>query len=120
MTKPILYVPGHPGITPSWTSSAKSGVGTAASSQSRVWFTISQGIVNEVYYPRIDQANTRDLGFLVTDSSSFFSEEKLDTINHILPLAQGVPGYRLTNTCKKERYRVVKTVVTDPKLDVLL
>lgn len=120
MTKPILYAPGHPGITPSWTSSAKSGVGTAASSQSRVWFTISHGIVNEVYYPRIDQANTRDLGFLVADGSSFFSEEKRDTINRILPLAQGVPGYRLTNTCKKERYRVVKTVVTDPRLDVLL
>ncbi|MEX2739097.1 MAG: glucan 1,4-alpha-glucosidase, partial [Candidatus Wukongarchaeota archaeon] len=120
MTKPILYAPGHPGISPSWTSSAKSGVGTAASSQSRVWFTISQGIVNEVYYPRIDQANTRDLGFLVTDGSSFFSEEKRDTKQHILPLAQGVPGYRLTNTCKKERYRVVKTVVTDPHLNVLL
>jgi len=120
MTKPILYAPGHPGISPSWTSSAKSGVGTAASSRSRVWFTISQGIVNEVYYPRIDQANTRDLGFLVTDGSSFFSEEKRDTKQHILPLAQGVPGYRLTNTCKKERYRVVKTVVTDPHLNVLL
>ena len=35
--------------------------------QSRVWFTLSHGILNEIYYPRIDQACTRDFGFIVTD-----------------------------------------------------
>ena len=112
--------PGAPGIPPRWTSSAKSGVGTAASEQSRVWFTLSHGIVNEVYYPTIDQANTRDLGFLVADGSSFFSEEKRHTTSEISPLAQGVPAYRLTNTCNQGRYRIVKTIVTDPQRDVLL
>jgi glucoamylase len=45
--------PGGPGIEPRWTSSAKSGVGTALSVGSRVWFALSHGIVNEVYVPRI-------------------------------------------------------------------
>jgi glucoamylase len=112
--------PGWPGIPPRWTSSAKSGVGTAAGTDSRVWFTLSHGIVNEVYYPRLDQANTRDLGLLVADGADFFSEEKRHTIQEVLPLAQGVPGYRLTNTCAQGRYRIVKTVLTDPRLDVLL
>ena len=83
--------PGWPGIAPRWTSSAKEGVGTSASYQSRVWFTISHGILNEVYYPRIDQANTRDMGFLVADGDQFFSEEKRDTNRRISPLEQGVP-----------------------------
>jgi len=48
--------PGWPGIPARWTSSAKSGVGTALTARSRVWFTLSHGILNEVYYPRIDQA----------------------------------------------------------------
>ena len=56
--------PGGPGIEPHWTSSAKSGVGTAFDGRSLVWFTVSHGIVDEVYYPRVDQANTRDLGLL--------------------------------------------------------
>jgi glucoamylase len=112
--------PGWPGIAPRWTSSAKSGVGTSATNESRVWFTLSHGIVNEVYYPRLDQANTRDLGLLIADGSGFFSEEKRHTIQEVLPLAQGVPGYRLTNTCARGRYRVVKTVLTDPRSDVLL
>src|ERR1700722_7027833 len=71
--------PGWPGIPARWTSSAKSGVGTAPTARSRVWFTRSHGILNEIYYPRIDQACTRDFGLIVTDGHSFFSEEKRDT-----------------------------------------
>ena len=100
--------PGHPGIPPRWTSSAKSGVGTAVDAQSRVWFTLSHGIVNEVYFPRLDQANTRDLGLIVTDRRTFFSEEKRAARSRVAPLAQGVPGYRVTNECVSGRYRIVK------------
>jgi glucoamylase len=112
--------PGWPGGMPHWTSSAKNGVGTAIGSQSRVWFTLSHGIVNEVYYPNIDQANIRDLGFLVTDGNGFFSEEKRDTQHEILPLSQGVPGYYLTNSCNVGRYQLSKTIVTDPERNVIL
>jgi len=112
--------PGRPGIPPRWTSSAKEGIGTSASYQSRVWFTISHGIINEVYYPRIDQANTRDMELLVADGDRYFSEEKRDTLRKISPLEQGVPGYKLVNSCKKGRFRMTKIVITDPERDVLL
>jgi glucoamylase len=55
----VAYPPGHPGIPPTWASSAKNGVGTAIARESRIWFTITQGIVSELYYPELDQANTR-------------------------------------------------------------
>jgi hypothetical protein len=42
---------GHPGIPPRWTRSSKEGVGTPYSTASRVWFTLSHGILNEVYFP---------------------------------------------------------------------
>ncbi len=90
---------GGPGTEPRWTSSAKSGVGTALDSRSRIWFTISHGIVDEVYYPRVDQANTRDFGLLVTGASGFFAEEKRDTTSTVHLLGPGVPGYRLVNRC---------------------
>ncbi|MBI1763857.1 MAG: glucan 1,4-alpha-glucosidase [Acidobacteria bacterium] len=115
-----LIAPGAPGIAPRWASSAKSGVGTAIREESRVWFTVSHGIVNEVYYPRLDQANTRDLGFIVTAGATFFSEEKRHASSQIEPLAQGVPGYCLTNTCLEGRYRLNKTIITDPQRDALL
>src|SRR5260370_626285 len=72
---PACDAPGWPGIEPRWTSSAKSGVGTALTAMSRTWFTLSHGILNEIYYQRPDLACTRDLGLIVTDDDGFFSEE---------------------------------------------
>lgn len=112
--------PGHPGITPRWTSSAKSGVGTALTPTSRVWFTLSHGIFNEIYYPRVDQACTRDMGLIVTDGRDFFSEEKRHTRHQVAYLAHGVPGYRLVNTCEQGRYRIEKEILADPWRDVVL
>jgi glucoamylase len=116
----MINAPGQPGIPPRWTSSAKSGVGTALSPISRVWFTLSHGILNEIYYSRIDQACIRDLGLIVTDGQTYFSEEKRDTLTKVVYLAEGVPAYRLVNTCKEERYRIEKEVLADPQRDAIL
>lgn len=116
----VRYAPGWPGIVPRWTSSAKQGVGTAIEAASRVWFTISHGILNEVYYPRVDQACIRDLGLIVTDGVSFFSEERRDTSSRVEWLSPGVPGFVLTNTCRRGRYRITKHVLADPRRDVVL
>jgi glucoamylase len=116
----VVWPPGHPGIPPTWASSAKNGVGTSIARASRIWFTISEGIVNELYYPELDQANIKDLQFLVSDGRNFFSEEKLQTKHEILSIEQGVPAYKLTNTCIDERFRITKTVLTDPHRNVLL
>jgi glucoamylase len=117
---PTPSPPGWPGIEPRWTSSAKNGIGTAIQRESRVWFTLSHGILNEVYYPRLDQACLRDLGLIVTDGQDFFSEEKRDATNETRWLAPGVPAFQLVNTCRHGRYRIEKTVVSDPTSDVVL
>lgn len=114
------YAPGWPGITPRWTSSAKSGVGRAFGRESRLWFTLSHGIINEIYYPRVDEACTRDIGLIVTDGRDFVSEEKRHTTNVVSCLAGGVPAYRLVNTCQQGRYRIEKEIVADPQRAVLL
>jgi glucoamylase len=111
---------GGPGIEPRWTSSAKSGVGTALDGRSHVWFTVSHGIIDEIYYPRVDQANTRDFGFLVSGPGGFFSEEKRDTASTVHLLGPGVPGYRLVNRCLHDRYEIEKTIITDPERSVVV
>jgi glucoamylase len=117
---PDTFAPGWPGIPARWTSSAKSGLGTAVSRDSRVWFTLSHGILNEIYYPRIDHACTRDLGFIVTDGQSYFSEEKRDACSETSQVAPGIPAYRIRNTAVDGRYRIEKEVLTDPWRDVVL
>jgi glucoamylase len=114
------FAPGWPGIPPRWTSSAKSGVGTALNQHSKVWFTISHGILNEIYFPRVDQACTRDLGFVVTNGRDFFSEEKRSCSFENVPIDPGIPGYILRNTCHSGRYRIHKEILTDPYRNVVL
>jgi glucoamylase len=116
----VTDAPGCPGIPPRWTSSAKSGVGTALSPVSRVWFTLSHGILDEIYYPRVDQACTRDFGFIVTDGHGFFAEEKRDCVCEIAALEDGVPAFKLTNTHAGGRFRITKHIFSNPRTDVVL
>ena len=114
------FAPNWPGIPPRWTSSAKQGIGTALNLHSRVWFTLSHGILNEIYFPRVDQACTRDLGLIVTDGSQYFSEEKRHCTFQNLPIEPGIPVYRLTNTETGGRYRIEKEIFSDPYRNVVL
>lgn len=111
---------GWPGIEARWTTSAKSGVGTSLNSTSKVWYSISHGILNEIYYPQVDQACTRDVSLIVTDGKDFFSEEHKDTTHHIKSLGKGIPGYYITNSCKHHHYRIEKEIISDPLRDTLL
>lgn len=119
MRRCSVVPPGAPGISPRWTSSAKSAVGTAANANSRVWFTISHGILNEIYAPRLDKACIRDFGLIVT-ADGYFSEEKRDTFQTGEMLEDGVPAYRLVHTARDGRYRITKTIFSDPDRDVVL
>lgn len=114
------YAPGWPGIPPRWTSSAKTGVGTALNHASRVWFTLSHGILNEIYFPRVDMACTRDLGLLVTNGRDYFSEEKRHCKFEVTPAEPGVPAFLLTNVELNGRYRIEKEIFADPHRNVVL
>lgn len=110
---------GGPGIEPRWTRSDKEGVGTAYSALSRVWFTVSKGVLNEVYYPTIDLPQIRDLQFLVTDGETFFRGERQMENTHEC-LAPNALGFRITNHDPKGRYRIVKEVISDPHQSCVL
>jgi len=120
MSNPERFAPGWPGIPPRWTSSTKTGVGTALNQHSRVWFTLSHGILNEIYFPRVDMACTRDLGLIVTDGKDFFSEEKRHCTSVSSAAVPGTPVYKLTNTDMRGRYRIEKEILTDPYRNVVL
>jgi glucoamylase len=109
--------PGAPGIAPTWCSSAKEMVGCALG-PSRLWFTVGGGIVNEVYYPRVDIPQIRDLGFLVADDKGFWVEVKRLERHDISLAAPGVPAVTIVHA--HERFTLRLRVTPDPRRDVLL
>jgi glucoamylase len=86
---------------------------------SRIWFTLSHGILNEIYYQRPDLACTRDLGLIVIHDNVFFSEEKRHAEHQIKSMAAGIPAYELVNT-HAGHYRITKCIISDPYRDVVL
>ena len=120
MSRAPRTAPGWPGIEPRWTSSAKSAVGTALGDGSRVWFTASHGILNEVYYPEVDTACLRDAGLLITAANGFFSEEKRDCDYAVEWIEPGVPAFRMVNSCRAGRYVIEKRICSSPEYDVVL
>ena len=111
---------GAPGLEPRWTSSVKDAVGTAYAASSRVWFTCSHGILNEIYHPTIDRAQVRDMEFLITDGETFAHEEKRDlltTFEYIHPEALGV---RYVNRDPEGRYQLTREIIADPHHSVVL
>lgn len=120
MTEGTRPAPGWPGIEARWTTSAKSAVGTALGDGSRVWFTASHGILNEIYFPEVDTACTRDVGILVSSADGFFSEEKRDCAHVVEWVWPGVPAFRLRNSCNSGRYEIEKRVCASDGFDVVL
>ncbi len=112
-----MDAPGQPGILPTWTSSDKDGVSTALGT-SRIWITIGHGILNEVYWPHIDNPQIRDLGFIVADGQGFWSEVKRIHDYELLTPAPGVPAY--TAIHRHERYTLTLDFCPDSASDVVL
>ena len=53
--------PGAPGRDAQWPSAGKEAVGTSNTLESKVWFTLRGGVMDEVYYPTVDVANSQRL-----------------------------------------------------------
>jgi glucoamylase len=113
----LLYEPsatGAPGIEPRWTRSSKDVVGTAYSSVSKVWFTTSAGVMNEIYFPTIDQPQVRDFQFLISDGETFFHEERRNLKATTEYISDSGLGVRIESESPCGRYRIVKEIVSDP------
>src|ERR1700730_6769769 len=112
----IERAPGGPGTAPTWTSSAKDMVGCALG-PSRLWFTLGFGIVNEVYYPRVDIPQIRDLGFIIADGEGFWAEVKRVADYRIRLLAPGVPAVEVVH--QHQRYSLRLRIAPDARCDRL-
>jgi len=111
------HAPGGAGLPPTWCSSAKEMVGCSVG-RARLWFTVGGGILNEVYWPRIDIPQIRDLGFIVADGHGFWVEVKRLWQHTVELIAPGVPAVRIVH--RHARFELALQIVSALERDVLL
>lgn len=111
---------GRPGLEPRWTSSAKDAVSTAYAASSKIWFTVSHGILNEIYSPTIDRPQIRDMQFLISDGETFFHEERRDLLHQFEYIEHDTLAIRVRNSDPAGRYSLVREMIADPHYPVML
>ena len=113
--------PGAPGKDANWASAGKQGVGTSASLESKVWFTLQGGALTEVYYPDVTVANVHLLQFVVVNPKTRKVETERDDANHqIKVLRPDSLTFQQINTAKSGEWTLTKIYATDIERDSIL
>jgi glucoamylase len=113
--------PGAPGKDAHWPSAAKQGFGTANTIRSKVWFTLADGVMTEVYFPTIDVPNSQMLQLVVVTAAGKVETESEDTTHsvQVLDNARSL-SFRQENKARSGAYLITKTYAVDPQRNSLL
>ncbi len=115
------FAPGAPGKDAQWASAGKQGVGTSASLESKVWFTLQGGALTEVYYPNVAVGNVHLLQFVVVNPKTRKVETERDDATHeIKVLRPDSLTFQQINTARSQEWKITKTYATDVERDSVL
>ena len=107
--------PGWPGALSHFDLARKDCLGTARNTTSKVWYTVANGVLSDVYYPTVDNTNVETLQYVVTDGSTFTDLQTRDMTYTVEAIPEtGGMACRVTATAKSGKYRIETEYLTDP------
>src|SRR5215217_708154 len=117
----VESAPGAPGALSHFDLARKDCLGTARNTGSKVWYTVANGVLSDVYYPTVDNTNVETLQYVVTDGSTFTDLQTRDMTYTVEPLHEpGEMACRVTATGPNGRYRIRTDYITDPARNTVL
>jgi glucan 1,4-alpha-glucosidase len=111
--------PGAPGAPSYFDLARKDCVGTAAGTGSKVWYTVADGVLSDVYEPTIDNTNVSTLQYVVTDGSTFTDLQTRDMTYTVAADPTGM-SCTVTSTDARHGFRLITTYITNPASDTVL
>src|ERR1044071_2002388 len=105
MTRIVLLIllSCHAVMAQHWATAAKNGFGTSNTLASKVWFTLADGVMTEVFYPTVDMPSVRTLQFQVRMGTKI--ENEVDDTEHRLELPNANSlTFRQVNRAKSGAY----------------
>jgi glucoamylase len=111
--------PGEPGSTPYWNEDGQvQGFADSLGSDSKVWYTLGDGELENAFYPETDTPDTYGLQYAVTNGSSFTDLETTGT-THSISLADSTSlVWQQVSTASD--FTITKTYIADPSRSVIL
>src|SRR5579859_284656 len=111
--------PGAPGAQSYFDLARKDCVGTATGRRSKVWYTVADGVLSDVYEPTIDNTDVSTLQYIVTDGSTFTDLQTRDMTYTVSADPTGM-ACTVTAADAAHGYQLTTTYVTDPARDTVL
>jgi glucoamylase len=108
-----------PGASSYFDLARKDCLGTAENTTSKVWYTVADGVLSDVYEPTIDNTNVETLQYVVTDGSTFTDLQTRDMTYTVQADPTGMEC-TITSTDAKHGFELVTTYITDPQRDTVL
>ncbi|MDQ2757388.1 MAG: glycoside hydrolase family 15 protein [Actinomycetota bacterium] len=111
---------GAPGTMSHYGLARKDCLGTAANRTSKVWYTVANGVLSDVYAPTVDNTNVETMQLVVTDGSTFTDLQTRDTTYTVRTTDRSGMACEVTSRAKSGRYTLVTDYVTDPVRDAVV
>jgi glucan 1,4-alpha-glucosidase len=109
-----------PGTLSHFDLARKDCLGTANNTSSKVWFTVANGVLSDVYYPTVDNTNVETLQFIVTDGLTFTDLQARDMTYTVTAPDSRSLVCRVTSTAKSGRYQITTDYLTDSSRNAVL
>jgi len=113
---PAAPATGEPGAVSHFDLARKDCLGTARTRDSKIWYTVANGVLSDVYAPTIDTTNVETMQYVVTDGSTFTDLQSRDTTYTVSTDDTGMVC-TVRSMAKSGQYRLTTTYVTDPARD---
>ena len=112
--------PGAPGANATWDESQVTGFADSLGAASKVWYTLGNGELENVFYPETDTPDTFGLQYVVTNGSSFASTETTGTSHTIMLADPNALVWQQVNKATNGDFTITKTYIADPSRSVVL
>ena len=113
-----MEAPGGPGAPPMWGPGRKMAFGAAPGPRSKVWYTLADGSLSEVFFPTLDRVALHELRFFASAPGAPPVDDASDGQHSITWLSPGVPAFTVEST--HHEYRLTKEFVSDSEENAMI
>ena len=110
---------GAPGAASYYDEARKDCVGTAANTSSKVWYTVADGTLSDVYAPTIDNTDVKSLDPIVT-GPGFTDLQPRDMTYTVASLDSTGMACQVTALDSAHHFKLVTDFITDPSAEAVV